>query len=119
MIREYNTHVINPHGKYKVAFVKTTKKHEMNEIVYNGTRTVIELLLKHNPDFRKFVSQLDGKIVLVKPNLTKHPPVYNPHNKMTTDPFAVKSIIDWLLEEGVEKVYICLLYTSPSPRDRG
>jgi len=105
MIDKYNVHILNPQGKVKVVFVKSTKE-EIPKSVYNGTRTVIELLLEHDPNFRNFAQQLDGKTVLVKPNLTKHPPTYSPHNKMTTDPFAVKSVVDWLLEGGVEKVYI-------------
>mgnify|MGYP000147268926 CR=1 FL=1 len=105
MIDRYNIHVLNPQGELKVALVKTTKE-EIDRAVYDGTRAVIELLLEHDTDFRKFAQKLEGKTALVKPNLTKHPPTYSPHNKMTTDPFAVKSVVDWLLEQGVEKVYV-------------
>lgn len=105
MFNEHNVRILNPQGKVKVVFTKFTKG-DISKIVYDGTRTVIELLLEHDSNFRRFAQELEGKTVLVKPNLTKHPPTYSPHNKMTTDPFAVKSVIDWLLEEGVEKIYI-------------
>ena|GEM_PF-6111458 len=101
----YRVAVLRPESELKVALVKTCEG-DVGSATYRGTRAVVELLLEHDEGFRRFADGLDGKVALVKPNLTKHPPKYSPHNKMTTDPMAVKAVVDWLLELGAELVYV-------------
>ncbi len=103
---EFNVNVLNPARNTKVVIAKASPRSEMAEAVYKATRKTIELLLEHDSSFRKVADSLGGKTALVKPNLTKHPPTYSPHNKICTDPYACKAVVDWLLEQGVERIYI-------------
>ena len=54
-----------------------------------------------------------------QPSLTKFPNISHLNELMIIGPIAVKSACSHHLCPIMGRVWICLLYTSPSPRDRG
>jgi len=111
----YAHKILNSKGETTIVAVKG-RFSTFKDACYYNTLEALTLLEKYDEKFKRFIESSKGKTALIKPN-SAFPPAKDdkrlegcqylgPHNYDTTDPDAIRAVVDYLLDKKIGKVLI-------------